>query len=247
MRDLTMAVKWAIIRNVSEGSQIPTCRALIRKLLGKTRNRRRDWHYCPQKRRPKLKIEAATKSASAPAQAKTPTVANGKVSAAPAPLEDDELPDDYKPPEHAQVHGDEFHPWVDKKKMVGKTFVGILKGRFMKKGKKTKGGYGFTIQLEKVPRGGVPCSSSEPDPHNKDKRIKTDVMCRGGDLVSLDHTKALDDLQPLVESGGVYRVYLRILELIPLDTGNDFYKFDVRSECLKQPPPTPAVDGVPSY
>lgn len=162
-------------------------------------------------------------------------------------LADDELPDDFMPPEHAQVHGDEFHPWVDKKKMIGKPFVGILKGRFQKKGKKTKGGYGFTIQLEKVPRGGVPCSSSEPDPNNKDKRISVEVMCRGGDLISLDHTKALEDLQPLLETGGVYRVYLRITELVALDTGNDFYKFDVRSECIKQPPAPVNDGGIPMY
>lgn len=193
-----------------------------------------------------MKTEMAKSKETTPAAPSAKAVqVEAKAKVAPPPLEDDELPDDFVPPEHAQMHGDEFHPWVDKKKMIGKRFVGILKGRFMKKTK--KGGFGFTIQLEKVPRGGVPCSSSEPDPNNKDKRVSVDVVCRGGDLVSLDHTKALDDLQGLVESGGVYRVYLKITELASLGSGNDFYKYEVHSECLKQPPAPVAADGIPGF
>lgn len=195
-------------------------------------------------------MKTTTEASKGPQAAPTSTTdAKAKAANDKAPvakLEDDELSDDFVIPEDAQVHGDEFHPWMDKKKMLGKLFVGILKGRFQKKGKKTKGGFGFTIQLEKVPRGGVPCSSSEPDPENPEKRISKDVLCRGGDMISLDHTKALDDLQGLVESGGVYRVYLKITELTRLDTGNDFYKFEVHSVCLKQPPAPVADGGIPS-
>ena len=147
-------------------------------------------------------------------------------------LADGELADGFEMPEDFQeLGGGEFHPWVDKKNMVGKPFVGILKGRFQKQGKKTKGGFGFTIKLEKTPRGGIPCITSDPE-----TRERKEVVCRAGEFISLDHTKSLDELQTLLDGGGVYRVFLKIKEVRKLESGNDFYDWQKGSKCVKAPP-----------
>lgn len=153
--------------------------------------------------------------------------ANGAAEDEPAELDDDfDVGDDYQ-----ELGGGEFHPWVDKQAMIGKPFIAVLKGRFQKQGKRSKGGFGFTLRLERVPKGGIPCITSDPETR---KPVK--LVCRPGQMVSLDHTKALDDLQDLLDSGGVYRVYFKIKEVQTLESGNTFYKWITKAKCVKAPP-----------
>lgn len=171
---------------------------------------------------------------------KTTAPSQENPSAAPEALLEGEIEDEYEPPDDFEEQGGEYHPWVNKPKMIGKPFMGILKGRFPKLGKRSKGGFGFTIKLTKTPRGGVPCLTGDPDTGET-----INVVCRKGDLVSLDHTKGLNELEELIKTGGTYEVYLKIKGVKQLDSGNTFYEWRRAAKCVA--PPAPLEDDKTSF
>jgi hypothetical protein len=128
------------------------------------------------------------------------------------------------------ISSDKSAPWFVKSE--GATVIGILVGRFTFRDGDGKEKAYYQVHLR---NDGVVCSKGKGDK-------KEEIICNKGDTVSIDETKALEDLAPFMTDGGKYGVKIVVgsKDKVP-GTGRTFWNMSVQKKVLSPPTRNPIV------
>ncbi len=119
-------------------------------------------------------------------------------------------------------------------KSPGAIVRGVLVGYMHKKGLMKANA--FQIKLT------MPCMVSEKTEKGAKASTRT---AQPGEVVSVDDSKALEDLRKFTADGGRYEVYIKYIEQQPLANGQSFWLAQVAKKILSAPPAPVAGDKIP--